>query len=152
MVQCQMTQMHENHCIYSDFHWFSLILKMPPGQNHRHRPHSCPCRQQWNVWTFTALFGLPEITKPKRSLNDEAITGNYTKLTRKWLVLTFNSLFPDLCSWTKNLPTFSQVCQGDFCRIVIHATQCNTIYMEIGRYYYVCKLVAYLHLQKALFL
>ena len=26
MVQGQMTQMPEDHCIYSDSHWFALIL------------------------------------------------------------------------------------------------------------------------------
>ena len=36
--------------ILSDSHWFSFILRiilfLPLGQNHRHRPHICPCRQQ----------------------------------------------------------------------------------------------------------
>ena len=50
MVQGKMIQIYEDHCIYSDSHWFSfilwIILIFPLSQINRHRPQSCPCRQQ----------------------------------------------------------------------------------------------------------
>ena len=40
-----------------------IILVFRFGQNHRHRPHSCPCRQQWCYLIFpkmqTAFYEFP---------------------------------------------------------------------------------------------
>ena len=52
-LQWSTTKWHtclQVHSVYTDSHWFSLILWIPIifplSQNHRHRSHSCPCRQQ----------------------------------------------------------------------------------------------------------